>query len=96
MLVTRFPGLRSLCLQSKDVQCAVTSEEDILALWDPSGDRVSWDVAGLDTLRFAAACIADGEIAAILETTSHPLWCVTDIVSPFSTIERLLVATDCE
>ena len=94
-LVTRFPGLRPFFIESKHVRRIGTSEEDILGLWDPSGDRVNPDVAVLDFLRFGAACVATGDIAVILEETSRPLWSVTDSSEGISVIERLVVATDC-
>jgi hypothetical protein len=110
MLITRYPGLGCFFRQFKHIQSVEFSEENIVALWYPSGDRTTSDVKTLNFLRFAAACVADADIAPmlegnppmledtppILEVTSRPLWCCTDPTAPLSVIERLLVASDCE
>jgi hypothetical protein len=73
MLITRYPGLRGFFRQCKHIQSVEFSEENIVALWDPSGDRTTSDVKSLNFLRFAAACVADADIAPMLEDTSSLL-----------------------
>ncbi|KAJ7926155.1 caspase domain-containing protein [Mycena leptocephala] len=69
MLITRYPGLRCLFCRCKHIQSVEFSDENIVALWDPSGERTTSDVKTLNFLRFAAACVADADIAPMLEDT---------------------------
>ncbi|KAF7369323.1 hypothetical protein MVEN_00260600 [Mycena venus] len=96
MLITRFPGLRSYFLECKHIRRAGISEQNIVALWHPTCDETDPDDKTLDFLSFAAACVADGNIAGILEGTPFQLWCVTDDSAPLSPIETLLVASNSE
>jgi hypothetical protein len=95
MLITRYPGLRCFFRQCKHIQSVEFYEENIVALWDPSGDRTTSDVKTLNFLRFAAACVTDAD-AAIMVEEAQQLWCCTDPTALLSVIERLLVASDCK
>jgi hypothetical protein len=69
MLITRYPGLRCFFRQCEHIRSVEFSEGNIVALWDPSGERTTSDVKTLNFLRFAAACVADADIAPMLEDT---------------------------
>ncbi|KAJ7926151.1 hypothetical protein B0H13DRAFT_1089262 [Mycena leptocephala] len=96
MLITRYPGLRGFFRQCKHIQSVELSEENIVALWDPSGDRTTSDGKTLNFLRFAAACIADADAAIMVEEAPQQLWRCTAPTTSLSVIERLLVASDCD
>jgi hypothetical protein len=96
MLITRYPGLRCFLRQCKQIQSVKFSEENIVRIWDPSGVRTTSDVKTLNFLRFAAACVADADVAIMVEDAPQQLWRCTDPTAPLNVIERLLVASDCE
>ncbi|KAJ6605397.1 hypothetical protein DFH09DRAFT_1353851 [Mycena vulgaris] len=91
-ITTRYPGLRRLLIGSKHIQLIEPSERAILSLWDrPDGSGPQW----IFYRNFASACIADGDISAIIQDFPTSNLVVGD--SPeegLSVIERLLVAAD--
>ncbi|KAJ7135684.1 caspase domain-containing protein [Mycena epipterygia] len=97
MLTTRYPGLRRIFLNCKHIRRVGPLRDSIIALWNRSGDRPDRNPHDLDFQSFAAACIADEDIARILEQSSCPLWCLDETNDQtISVIERLLVASDSE
>jgi hypothetical protein len=92
MLTTRYPGIRRLFLGSKHIQRVGASEETILKLWNRSGESCGqeWDFM----FHFAAACLADQDISAIVEDS--PQRAAASVENDLSMVERLLVASNCE
>ncbi|KAJ7254268.1 hypothetical protein C8J57DRAFT_1236980 [Mycena rebaudengoi] len=86
-------GLRCLFVGSDHLKgIGDTNSEHILALWDPSGDcRATCGSGDLNFIEFAAACLADRDISAILEGSSFPLGSVEEGLCPVS---KLLVASE--
>ncbi|KAJ7273163.1 caspase domain-containing protein [Mycena rebaudengoi] len=91
-LTTRYPGIRCLFLGSKHIQRVGVSEETILKLWNRGRESCGqeWDFM----FHFAAACLADQDISAMVEDSQARA--VASIENDLSMAERLLVASDCE
>ncbi|KAJ7135699.1 hypothetical protein C8R44DRAFT_388115 [Mycena epipterygia] len=97
MLTTRYPGLRHIFLKCKHVRMVGPSRDSIIALWNHSGDRPDRNAHELDFQSSAATCVADEDIAGILEQRLCPLWCLDETNDQtINVIERLLVASDSE
>ncbi|KAJ6620205.1 hypothetical protein B0H10DRAFT_1102973 [Mycena sp. CBHHK59/15] len=71
MFTTRYPGIRRLFLRCEHVQRVGPSLDAISTLWDRSDASCGqeWDFL----LHFAAACVADGALALMVEEI--PLQC---------------------
>ncbi|KAJ6570389.1 hypothetical protein B0H10DRAFT_1027880 [Mycena sp. CBHHK59/15] len=94
-LTTRYPRIRLLFLCCKDMQPLVPSEELLSDFWARSQDPCdrNWSFHH----HFAAACISDGDISAMIEQPPfHRLGSVDSETDGLCVIERLLVASDCD
>ncbi|KAJ7268579.1 hypothetical protein C8J57DRAFT_346729 [Mycena rebaudengoi] len=98
MLTTRYPGLRPIFLQCKHIQHSIPSEDVISALWDRREDPDGTCSEEWNFYRhFAAACIADGDIWAVLDNVKTDTLVRVDGPSDgLCVVERLVVASDCE
>ncbi|KAJ6571161.1 hypothetical protein B0H19DRAFT_657834 [Mycena capillaripes] len=94
-LTTLFPGLRLLFLCSSCIQSIPMSKDDISGLWDRSDDFL--DPEWSFWRAFAATCLSETGISAMLEETSVSQLadCLHDNEG-LSVIERLLIAHGCE
>ncbi|KAF7347124.1 Serine/threonine protein kinase [Mycena venus] len=92
-LVTLFPGLRVYFLRAHCLD-GMASMDDISALWShPNGAP---DDKWAFWRNFAAACLADTSVSAILETSSVPDLTKCQMNEGLSVIELLIIPHDCE
>ncbi|KAJ7498869.1 hypothetical protein FB451DRAFT_1203270 [Mycena latifolia] len=94
-LTTRYPGVRHLFLRCEYLEGVEILEKDIACAWDRSDDACGphWHFHR----NFASACVADQDIATMVEDVSPPnLGSVANRPEGLSVIERLLVASDCD
>jgi hypothetical protein len=94
-LTTLLPGLQLLFLRSRCMRRVPITKDDISELWDRSDISLDPDWSYWRT--FAATCLSEARISAMLEATSVSQLadCQHDN-GDLSVIERLLIARGCE
>jgi hypothetical protein len=91
-LITRYPGLRRIILNSKAIRHVVESGVAISRLWNPSGDHR--DSQWKFYCEFASACITDKDISTFVEGFSTSDLSGSVDQQGLTVIETLLVAVD--
>ncbi|KAF7333007.1 High osmolarity signaling protein SHO1 [Mycena venus] len=91
-LTTLYPGLRRLFLNCGYTQNITLSGDTISSLWVRDNCGLEWHF----WRHFAAACLADNDFSLLLENSRQWTTCVDDVYDGLSTVERLLVASDCK
>ncbi|KAJ7937059.1 hypothetical protein B0H13DRAFT_2648967, partial [Mycena leptocephala] len=91
-LITRYPGLRRIILNSKAIRHVVESGVAISRLWNSSGDHR--DSQWKFYCEFASACITDKDISTFVEGFSTSDLSGSVDQQGLTVIETLLVAVD--